>query len=624
MKFINNIIFRITFCLVLIQVNRSLGQEQVTSTTPTGIPELQRAIQKVLKETKTPAVGVALVQGDSLVWTIGLGKANVEKNVDADEDTMFRIGSTSKIYVSLAILKLQEEGRLSLKDKVRDLVPEIEFKNPWQETSPILVEHLLEHTTGWDDFHLREYAMNEPGLSIKEGLDYHPPSRTSRWTPGTRMSYCNSGPPVAAYIVEKITGRAFEDYIQEHFFDPMGMETMTYFETDDYKDHGATLYAEGVPQEYWYILQRPAGSINASANDMAKMVQFFIDRGRLDSIQIISEASLERMETPTTTIGAKAGIEYGYGLSNYSSPYKSFVYRKHSGAVPGGICDFSYLPGHDIGYAIMINADNGGAFSRIVKLIRDFQTQHLESEKVDVITLDKSAAINLSGYYEGISPGVEFTYFLEKILNVNHIWHDADTIFSKDVLGGDVVKYLAKNETQFIYPKTRKVGMVKAVDPLDGMVIIKDSEVFKQISPIQVFGRLILGGAWLLGMISSILFGVIWAIRYWMGKISGGANIQVRLWPLIASISFTAVILLMGFNGHPFILGRMNFVTISIMVLTILSALASAWSMYYVIWKRHADISRIVYWYSSILACLHLIVTCYLLWYGVIGVRLWT
>ena len=66
------------------------------------------------------------------------------------------------MFVSLAILKLQEEGRISLKDKVRDLVPEIEFKNPWEETSPILVGHLLEHTSGWDDVHFTEYANNDP------------------------------------------------------------------------------------------------------------------------------------------------------------------------------------------------------------------------------------------------------------------------------------------------------------------------------------------------------------------------------------------------------------------------------------------------------------------------------
>ena len=92
------------------------------------------------------------------------------------------------------------------------------------------VVDLLEHTTGWDDSHLREYAKAAPAtMGVREALDYDHHSRTSRWSPGTRMAYCNSGPPVAAYIVEKLTGQRFEDYVTQNFFEPMGMKTATYF-----------------------------------------------------------------------------------------------------------------------------------------------------------------------------------------------------------------------------------------------------------------------------------------------------------------------------------------------------------------------------------------------------------
>ena len=106
-------------------------------------------------------------------------------------------------------------------------------------------------------------------MSVREGLDYDHHSRTSRWPPGTRMSYCNSGPPVAAYIVERLTGQKLEDFVQQNLFLPIGMRTATYFEpapgtaTTLYHDDGKT------PYPYGHILMRPAGSINASANDMA-------------------------------------------------------------------------------------------------------------------------------------------------------------------------------------------------------------------------------------------------------------------------------------------------------------------------------------------------------------------
>src|SRR5271154_5008435 len=122
--------------------------------------------------------------------------------------------------------------------------------------------------------HLREYAKDDPGLSLRDALDYDHHSRISRWRPGTRMSYCNSGPAVAAYIVEKITGKNFEEYIGEKFFKPIGMPTATYFQpvseltTTLYHSNGKT------PHLYWDLLYRSIGSINASANDMANYLLF--------------------------------------------------------------------------------------------------------------------------------------------------------------------------------------------------------------------------------------------------------------------------------------------------------------------------------------------------------------
>lgn len=623
MKFIHKIIHTAILFLFLFKVALSFGQEQEKSSSQETILELRSAIEKVLEETQTPAVGLALISGDSSVWITGLGKMDVENDVDANENTMFRIGSISKMFVSLAILKLQEEGRVNLKDKVRDLVPEIKFENPWEETSPILVEHLLEHTTGWDDFHLTEYELNLPKINLKDGLDFHPHSRTSRWMPGTRMSYCNSGPPVAAYIVEKITGQSFEDYIQENFFQPMGMETMTYFATEAYKQLGASLYIDGKPQDYWHIIMRPSGSINSSPKDMAKMVQFFINRGRVDSLQLINEESLKRMETPTTTIGAKAGLEYGYGLSNYSTPHKGFVYRTHSGRVNGGLAEFSYLPDYNVGYAFMINSGNGEAFGRISELVRDFQIKDLKNEKMILNSPIDAKEVDISGYYIPINPRSQRFYFLERIINIKTLWQKEGSIFRKGLLGGNVEKYLIENKTSFISPETGKISMVHVDDPLAGEVIQAGEQVMQRVSSIQVFGQLTLLTLWLLGIISSIIFGIVWAIRYWTGKISGGSNIWIRLWPLIASLAFV-VALIIGSAAPIEIMSKVSFMSVSLLIFTICFALTSVWSVFYIIKKRNTTMNRIIYWHSAILAGLHLIITFYLMGYGVIGIQTWS
>lgn len=613
--------------LVFLYPLKTLATDEEKTTPPKTIAELKTAIEKVMEENKIPAVGVALVNADGPVWIAGLGKADKEKNVDATDNTLFRIGSVSKMFVALSILKLQEEGRLSLSDRVRDLAPDVAFTNPWEDTHPILVEHLLEHTTGWDDLHLIEYAHNDPApASLKEGLDFHPHSRTSRWMPGTRMAYCNAGPPVAAYIVEKITGQPFEDYVQNTFFQPMGMENMTFFASDAYKQLGATLYQNDKPLEYWHIIMRPCGAINASPRDMAKMLQFFIHRGMVDSVQLISEASLKRMETPSTTPAFQAGIESGYGLNNFTSPHKSFVYQSHDGAVPGGLTSFAYLPEHELGYALMISTSNGKAMKLISDLILDYQTKEFEPRQVvrDAALTEQQEAI--SGYYMTINPRMQMLYFLEKIAGVQRIWCSEDSVFQKALLGGETLKYLPADGLRFRSAETGLVSMVQTNDPLAGDVVHTGQigwPVLKRIPAVQAFGQLILAVLWLLFMLSSVIFGLIWPIRYWRGKIPGGPNIRIRLWPLLASLFVLCFFLLFALNIDSLELGNVNPASVTIMLSSIGFAFATAWSVVCLVKERKASIKKRIYWYSAILSVLHLIVTCYFLWNGVIGFRTW-
>src|SRR5688500_13164351 len=126
----------------------SLGQDP--SEDP-ALSVLKSSIEKILIVTNSPGAGIAIVTKDGPVWVSGLGKANIEKNVVADEHTLFRIASISKMFVALSILKLEEQGKLTLEDEVRSHVPEIAFENRWEDTDPVRIVHLLEHTTGWDD-----------------------------------------------------------------------------------------------------------------------------------------------------------------------------------------------------------------------------------------------------------------------------------------------------------------------------------------------------------------------------------------------------------------------------------------------------------------------------------------
>ena len=241
---------------------------------------LKAEIQKILDEHRIPGASVALVDKDRTIWAGGIGKADVAADVDVTAEHLFRVASISKSFTALAVLRAVEDGFFDLGSPVRELAPEVGFTNRWEGTHPITVAMLMEHTTGFDDLHFSETAkVDDPEITLAEGLAYHPHSRVSRWQPGTYTSYSNSGPAIAAYVIEKITGQAFEDYVREHVFDPLGMESSTFHVPRDAALMAKGYEADGVSEaNYDHTIFRPSGGLSTSSQEMARYLR--MRRGR--------------------------------------------------------------------------------------------------------------------------------------------------------------------------------------------------------------------------------------------------------------------------------------------------------------------------------------------------------
>ena len=604
-------------------------EEQEEQPAPQTVDELLAAIEKIIDDTGTPGIAIALVNEGGPEYIGALGKADIENDVDADADTLFRIGSTSKMFVALSVLQLVEEGRLSLDDRLADLAPEIEFDNPWEDTNPVRLVHLLEHTTGWDDIHLPEYAHNDPTpATLKEALDYHPHSRRSRWMPGTRMSYCNAGPPVAAYIVQKVTGQDFEDYVAENFFTPLQMTGATYRRSEGVQQRGATLYTDGVAEAYWHILMRPSGSINASANDMAKFLQLFLGRGTLDGVQYVSPASLSRMETVMTTDGARAGIEIGYGLHNYTSTHEHWTYQSHNGGVNGGLTEFAYLPAAGRGYAFMINSGSVEAYNAISGLVRNYQTRDLDAPELPEPAELSARDQGVAGLYHPIDSRQQLGYFLDRALGVSKLWFADGRLHRKPLLGGEPRSYVPAGDGRFTSPETGRIVLVQTEDPLAGPVIHVGTQTLKPVSPLVAYGQLGIGALWFASIATSFLYFLVWGVRKWRGKVPAGPSTRIRIWPLFASVSVVAFVWLFSISmSSPSqifaTLGKPTPISVSIMLSTLAFAAFAVLGAWTAVRERGAAMNRFNYWYCSISSGLHLLVAIYLGWFGIIGIQTW-
>jgi CubicO group peptidase (beta-lactamase class C family) len=594
------------------------------------IAELQQQLEKLLKDTHTPGVSVAIVHRDGPEWIAGLGESDVARHRATTPDTLFRIGSTSKAFASLSILMLAEQGKLSLDDTVRKLAPEVWFENRWEASDPVRVVNLLEHTTGWDDMHLHEYAVDAPpSLGLREALDSYHRSRISRWPPGTRMAYCNSGPPVAAYIVEKITQQRFEDFVQQNLFLPIGMKTATYFPPPE--GTATTLYhPDGkTPYPYWNLVYRPAGSINASARDMAAYVQFYLNRGKVNGVQIVPAADIDRMENPASTWAAQDGLKSGYGLSNYWSLHEGFVYHGHNGGVNGGLTEMAYMPEYGVGYFYSINSGNGDAFSRVGKTIRAYVTAKLQQPALPPVASLPPGAAEWAGWYEPDSPRNEMTQFLERVAGLSVVsLKDGKLLISS--LGGRNETFLPVSGRQFRYaPKKDSLEPAATLALLspntEGRFIEAGRVVFKQIPTWLAILEIVLTALVAVSVVSILIYAPFWILGGLSRKRRRPPERAMRVWPLVAVLSLVSIVVIFILCGNDLIerLGNLTAWSMALFLVTIMFAVASVASAI-TLWRAPAGaVRRGVRGYSMVVTMALLITTAYLAYWGVIGLRTW-
>jgi len=601
-----------------------------TTAPPRTIPALQARIREILAETKTPGIGIAIVSRDSVLWAAGIGTADVAAGRAATDTTLFRIGSTSKAFVSLMMLLLEQEGRLSLDDPVWAHAPELVFRNKWEDTDPIRIVHLLEHATGWDDLALRDYALNDSTISLRDGLAYNPKTRTSRWRPGTRVAYCNSGPPVAAYLAEKLVGRPFEDLVRERLFLPIGMTTATYFRPDQ-PERLATLYKnDGVtPEYYWHILARPAGAINASARDMAAYVRFLLNRGTVGDSRILPVETIERMELPRTSITARSGLGLGYGLHLATYVDSGWVWVGHDGGVNGGLTNMAYRPDQGVGFAFMINSGNGKAYERISRIVRDYLTQDEPAPEPPPVAPVSQLARDRAGWYRPDNPRVAKFRFVERVLGLVRVTA-TDSGLTMKPLFDDAHQFVPVSDRLFRQPSAPVATLALIDDPENGraeaierMGYLMPVSLHRAWTPV-VWAELGITALLLLAVASTALFALVWIPRWLFGRLAGVPKRHVRVWPLLATLAIVGWVAVVAFNMENAItvLGRP---TPWAWALTVTSVLFPLFALIGLLSARRAvEVNRVVRWQALFASVVFLIVSAYLAWFGIVGWRSWT
>ncbi len=597
---------------------------------PKTLQELQQAMKGVLDKEHVPGAGVALVANGEVLWCGGLGEADIAAKRATGCDTEFRVGSISKTFVALALLKLQEEGKINLYARLQDVAPEISFKNRWETTHPVRVVNLLEHTAGFDDMEPSEaYNVHDRyDFPLLEVFKRFPEPQTVRWPPGTRMSYSNPGNAIAGYLIEKVTGKPFDQYIREMFLRPMGMEHADYPFTEANKALLATAYEGNPPKAsgYPFIYLRPAQDLKASPGELAKLVQFLLQRGKAGDAQLVSSASILRMEAPETTLAAKNGLRLGYGLCNYSSVEGGVVTHGHDGGIDGFISSYRYMPEQNWGYVILLNSDNSQqALESLNRLAIDFLSKDFLKPQQPVTTLPPKALEMFEGYYAPRAPRSQLFAFVDDLSGGTRIGMINGKLTRSGLFGRpEPLLYVGKTmfrgekepegTTVFFATETGDLAVVSS-----GLEGISYSERSSLALP---FLRIALLSLCLFFMLTSLPYALVWLFLKLLGAMKDVRHLCVRVVPLLATLALLIVPLcLMKLSGAQ--IGSLNLWTAGIFLGTFFFPLLSILGLFLVLRVPKEEIHRGVRIHSLLVSSACCVLTGFLLSWHLLALRLW-
>ncbi|MBN1318431.1 MAG: beta-lactamase family protein [Anaerolineales bacterium] len=358
-----------------------------------------QTIARQLEDRHIPGAALAIVQDGKVVFARGYGYADLEQERLAVADqTLFRTGSVAKLFTWTAVMQLVEQEKLDLDTDVNDYLGSFQIPNIFSE--PITLEYLMTHTAGFED---------GPAGMMRSGLDDLEPLETFLarkiparvFPPGQVTAYSNYGTALASYIVERVTGVPFEQYVEENILMPLDMDRSTFYQPvpQSMKNDLATgyVYREGnyQPQPFEIFEIAPAGGSSATVTDMAKFMMAHLQDGKYGDSRILGEdTSLLMHQRHFSNDSRLAGMALGF----YELRVNGQLLLTHAGETAFFRSQLLLFPQEELGLYVVYNAPGGG-FARL-ELIQAFFDRFFPAEDF-VVSHSPAGAVQRADQFAG-------------------------------------------------------------------------------------------------------------------------------------------------------------------------------------------------------------------------------
>ncbi len=356
-----------TLCVLVLLSLPAIAQEVAKEPDYTlAIRKLEIAVKSEVEQKQLPAFSMSLVDGQRIIWAQGFGFQDADKKMPASAETIYRVGSVSKLFTDIAVMQMIEKGQLDLESPIETYLPTFKPKNPYAVS--ITLRQLMSHRSGL----VRESPV---------GNYFDPDERTLAETvqslnatsliyePETRTKYSNAAVAVVGSVLESQGNVSHAKRVRESILDPLGMVDSSF----ERPPLISTKLATGWMRTYdgrrfrapeFQLGTGPAGNMFSSVLDLSKFLKCLFNAGRVGNIQILEPETLSLMTTPIRDLQGKS---QGFGLGFSIGALDGFKKIGHGGAVYGFSTQLEAIPERGVGVAAAASLDGcNGAINRLV------------------------------------------------------------------------------------------------------------------------------------------------------------------------------------------------------------------------------------------------------------------
>lgn len=612
---------KLLILIVLLSITyRSNAQKKKPTLT---IETVRDSIQKIMQTQHITGLMVGITKADSVILSEGFGFADLETKRKVDTKTLFRMGSNTKMIVSLGILKLQKEGKININDEIKKIAPEIKFENKWEQKYPLRVVNLLEHTSGFDDMKIN--AMYSLEANDRDNLlTVNQNSLVCRWKPGERHAYSNPNYNLLGYLIKKITKKPYSQYLTEEILKPLGMvnsnfnlRSKTPFDTKEYVFRDGKIQL--IPSVT--LMGGPQGALWSNADDMVQLLQMYLKNGQ----PIFDESVIQEMETPHSGLGAKMGLKSGYALGNYYTHlYNKYGFRGHNGLV--GTCFSTCIYNRKLGVGFVVASNSNYNNEKIEELIHGFLEQNLPKNPSNVQLLDTKAIEPYLGFYQFDSPRNEIVRLMDKFSIGSTIKLENDDLYLEKLMGGR--EKLTQVAPLVFVREGMNIPTIAFTKNVEGKNVMMMAGTYYEQSS-KAWG-LFWRGAMIL-MIALILTSGVVAIGALIGALLGKIawqQLPKKFLPIFSlgflGFSMTKLIEKQQFSYELYKFREINTETLMIFGGTLFFGIAALFCFKFAIQSFLQNKNRWFAWYWLLTFSSVVFLASILVRYGFIGIRVWT